>query len=188
MALEIAPESVCDCGHSHKNHADSPMGWCDSCSCTRFLFDQTAIGTTISGQTVHGLRPPSWPIGAPVCRCGEYQTCEACLAEHRRSRAARPDTEPAPPPAPSGRWPTLEAIGLLDAIDELEKVAASNADKHGRKWLTKSLSWHDGKAVKHLGAAQAGQPKDADTGLPSRAHAALRLVMSLALELMRGPR
>lgn len=80
------------------------------------------------------------------------------------------------------RWPTLKAIGLYAALDYVERVAASNQDKHGTKWLTKTIGWHDAKAVKHLGAAQADQPTDPETGLSSRAHAALRLVMALGLE------
>jgi hypothetical protein len=124
-----------------------------------------------------------------VCRCGEYETCEVCIEQHRRTREAyKSDTDPIPPPAtPSDRWPTLVAIGLVDALDEVESVAAGNQGKHpGRKWVTKSISHHDAKAIKHLGTVQCGQPFDADTGKRGRAHAALRLLMALGLELMRG--
>lgn len=89
------------------------------------------------------------------------------------------------PPGLSRRWPVLASIGLFHALDYVERVAASNTDKHGTKWLTKTISWHDAKAVKHLGAAQADTPKDPETGLSSRAHAALRLLMALGLELRK---
>jgi len=113
---------------------------------------------------------------------GEYCDCSDCIASdnfyHGGSDTDRAPAEP--------RWPTLEAIGLLDALDVVEKVAAGNQGKHpGRKWITKTIAHHDAKAHKHIGAAES-LASDPDTGLPSRAHAALRCLMALGLELMRG--
>ncbi len=130
----------------------------------------------------------------------EYCDCDNCVAKSNwESIEASPtsnetvrivsyDTMPCPPPAPSGRWPILESIGILGALDEVEAVAASNADKHGRKWITKTISHHDAKAIKHLGTVQCGEPFDHETGKRGRAHAALRLLMALGLELLGAKR
>jgi hypothetical protein len=81
--------------------------------------------------------------------------------------------------------PTLERIGLLDALKQVEAVLAMNANGKykGIKWQTKNLEWHDAKAVKHLNASHCGTRLDHETGLSHRAHAACRLLMSLAHEL-----
>ncbi len=116
---------------------------------------------------------------------GEYCDCSDCIAADNfyHGGDSPKDTEPAP--APSSRWPTLEAIGLLEALDAVEDVAACNQGKHpGRKWLTKDISHHDAKAIKHLGTVQCGQAFDVDSGKRGRAHVALRVLMSLGLELL----
>lgn len=81
--------------------------------------------------------------------------------------------------------PTLVSIGLLDALLEVERVLAWNqTEKHpGAKWKSKSVDWHDSKAVSHLSKAQIESLKDDETGCSHRAHAACRLLMSLAHEL-----
>ena len=116
----------------------------------------------------------------PSCQAhigpGESHSCPLAEPTH--------DTEPAPP---GHRWPTLEAIGLDEALDAVEAVAAANQGKHpGRKWLTKSVPHHDAKAIKHLGTVQCGQPFDSESGLRGRAHVGLRVLMALGLELLRG--
>lgn len=87
-------------------------------------------------------------------------------------------------------FPVLSSIGLLDALREVEKVVAWNkTEKHADcKWKRKSIDYHDAKAVKHLSTAQceafADLPGlDDETDLSHRAHAACRVLMSLALEL-----
>ncbi len=81
--------------------------------------------------------------------------------------------------------PTLSIIGLTDALLEIEKVLAWNeTEKHpNAKWKTKTIGYHDDKAVKHLNCSKFGITDDHETGLPHRAHAACRLLMALALEL-----
>lgn len=81
--------------------------------------------------------------------------------------------------------PTLINIGLLDALLEVEKVLAWNeTDKHpGAKWKSKTIGYHDSKAISHLHWSQCGVMEDYETGCSHRAHAACRLLMSLALEL-----
>lgn len=80
---------------------------------------------------------------------------------------------------------TLSRIGLLDALHEVEAVLAWNAkEKHiGDKWKSKSIAWHDSKAISHLSKSQLENKLDEDTGLSHRAHAACRMLMSLAHEL-----
>ena len=82
-------------------------------------------------------------------------------------------------------FPTLEAIGMFPALREVESVLAMNANGKykGIKWQSKTIDWHDSKAVKHLNASHCGTRLDHETGLSHRAHAACRLLMSLALEL-----
>ncbi len=84
--------------------------------------------------------------------------------------------------------PTLVSIGLLDALLEVEAVLAWNSEeKHpGAKWKSKSVSWHDSKAVSHLSQAQHVSLKDHETGKSHRAHACCRLLMALAHELNNG--
>lgn len=102
--------------------------------------------------------------------------CDQCVPKRDTDRA--PEGE---------RWPTLIAIGLGDALDAVEEIAAAHQSKHpGRKWITKTVAHHDAKSIKHLSTVQCGQPRDLDSGLPGRAHAALRMVMALALELLGG--
>lgn len=81
--------------------------------------------------------------------------------------------------------PTLTEIGLLPALLELESVLAWNqTEKHpNSKWKSKTISWHDSKAISHLNWSQCGVLKDEETGRSHRAHAAARLLMSLAHEL-----
>lgn len=99
-----------------------------------------------------------------------------------------PESEPSlplplPPRLPDPH-PTLNLIGLGEALACVEAVAAANQAKHpGAKWAQQTLQHQDGKCISHLGRAQHGEPVDEDTGLPARAHAALRLLMALGLEL-----
>lgn len=82
------------------------------------------------------------------------------------------------------RWPTLEAIGLGQALDLVEAVAAFNQPKHpGGKWKTQTVAHQWGKCLSHAGRSMHGEPLDHETGLPASAHAALRLLMALGLEL-----
>lgn len=122
--------------------------------------------------------------GLPNCVCGG----DPDKRDHRSMtfvERTAPKTDPAP--APSSRWPTLEAIGLGDALDAIEEIAAAHQGKHpGRKWITKTVAHHDAKAIKHLSTVQCGQSHDADSGLRGRAHAGLRLLMALGLELLGG--
>jgi hypothetical protein len=105
------------------------------------------------------------------------------VSEWLAARVPVIDTEPAPGPS---RWPTLEEIGLTEALDAIEAVAAANQGKHpGCKWKTETIAHEDAKCIKHLGTAQCGAPIDNDSGLPARAHATLRLLMALGLELSR---
>lgn len=90
----------------------------------------------------------------------------------------------------SEAFPVLAEIGLLDALREVEAVVAWNkTEKHSDcKWKKKGINYHDAKAVKHLGEAQCNassglSPNDHETGRSHRAHAACRLLMSLAHEL-----
>ncbi len=81
--------------------------------------------------------------------------------------------------------PTLVSISLLDALLEVERVLAWNqTEKHpNAKWKSKSIDYHDAKAISHLSKAQNESLKDDETGRSHRAHAACRLLMSLAHEL-----
>lgn len=81
--------------------------------------------------------------------------------------------------------PVLVSIGLLDALKEVEGVLAWNeTEKHpNAKWKSKTISYHDAKAVSHLNWSQCGVMNDYETLKSHRAHAACRLLMSLALEL-----
>lgn len=81
--------------------------------------------------------------------------------------------------------PTLVAIGLLDALLEVESVLAWNeAEKHtGSKWKSKNSFYHDAKAISHLSRSQCGELTDAETLKSHRAHSVCRLLMSLAHEL-----
>lgn len=128
-----------------------------------------------------------------MCRAARGVACPVChkharYCGHTKAdmvRSLTNDTEPAPP---GERWPTLARLGLLDSLDAIEAVAAWNQDKHGRKWVTKTISHHDAKAIKHLGTTQCGETFDAETGLRGRAHAGLRVIMALGLELLGGRR
>lgn len=81
--------------------------------------------------------------------------------------------------------PTLVAIGLKDALVEVEAVLAWNqTEKHpDSKWKTKTAAWHNAKALKHLSQSQCGVLQDEETKRSHMAHAAARLLMSLAHEL-----
>lgn len=117
---------------------------------------------------------PRFDADSPIAWCGS----------DRRASNGDPlrDTDPAPA---MPRWPTLELIGLGEALDQLEAVAAANQHKHpARKWLTQTIAHEEAKCIKHLGAAQCGEVTDHDSGLPARAHATLRLMMALGLELL----
>lgn len=93
---------------------------------------------------------------------------------------AGPDTE-RPPGAE--RWPTLSMIGIAEALDVVEAVAAWNQGKHpGAKWQTQTREHQAGKALAHCGRALHGEPNDAETGLPHTAHAALRMLMMLGID------
>lgn len=86
--------------------------------------------------------------------------------------------------------PVLAAIGLTEALLAVEKVLAWNeTEKHpNAKWKSKSIGYHDAKAVGHLNWSQCGILDDYETEQPHRAHAACRLLMSLALELQQNQR
>lgn len=81
--------------------------------------------------------------------------------------------------------PTLVAIGLGEALLEVEEVLAWNqTEKHpNAKWKSKSIAYHDAKGVSHLNKAQCGDLVDSETKCRHRAHAICRLMMSLQHEL-----
>lgn len=112
---------------------------------------------------------------------------EAWIAEHGRLTPTVPVLDgPATerPAAFEERWPTLQLIGLAEALDVVEAVAASNQAKHpGGKWQGQSREFHVGKSLAHAGRALHGDALDPETELPHVAHAVLRLLMSLGLEL-----
>lgn len=89
------------------------------------------------------------------------------------------------PTLPTTRWPTLEAIGLGDALDAVERVTAwAQRGKHpGPKWATQT-EWHQqAKLLGHLAAGMKGTAVDEDTGEHPFAHVAARALMLLGLAL-----
>lgn len=92
------------------------------------------------------------------------------------------DTDPAPAPE---RWPTLLSIGLGDALDAIERVAAwAQQGKHpGPKWASQTVAHQASKLVGHLGRGLAGELADEDTGEHPFAHVGARALMLLGLVL-----
>jgi hypothetical protein len=134
-------------------------------------------------DTSDGRRNNGYPLAKPTY---DGIDLEAWVAAYGRQTPTIPAIDgpvTEVPPAES-RWPTLEMIGLSEALDLVEAVAAFNQTKHpGGKWQGQSREHQAGKALAHCGRALHGEPSDIDTGLPHSAHAALRLLMMLGLEL-----
>lgn len=88
------------------------------------------------------------------------------------------------PPA-AERWPTLCSMGVEEALDAVERVASFN--RNGKypddPWRHKTVIHHDAKGLWHHARAQVGERLDHETNEPHRAHAILRFLMSLGLEL-----
>lgn len=148
---------------------------------------------TMSDQDYHRFDPDS-----PISWCGPDRRAsngdpfdgylvtreqwKAMCKQNEPDDALKHDTDPAPAVP---RWPTLELIGLGEALDLVEAVAAFNQPKHpGGKWKTQSSAHQWGKCLSHAGRSMHGEPVDEETGLPATAHAALRLLMALGLELL----
>ena len=85
------------------------------------------------------------------------------------------------------RWPTLEAIGLGEALDAVERVTAwAQRGKHpGPKWAGQTMEHQTAKLLGHLSRAMKGETADEDTGEHPFAHVAARALMLLGLALKR---
>ncbi len=113
---------------------------------------------------------------------------EDWVRDHGRMTPTVPVIEGPPterPLAPEERWPTLCSMGVAEALDVVERVAAFN--RKGKypddPWRQKSITHHDAKGLWHHARAQVGEQLDHETNEPHRAHAILRFLMSLGLEL-----
>lgn len=88
---------------------------------------------------------------------------------------------------PTERWPTLLAIGLGDALDAVERVAAwAQRGKHpGPVWASQTTEHQTGKLLGHIARAMKGETRDEETGEPPYAHVAARALMLVGLALRK---
>ncbi len=128
-------------------------------------------------------RPGEKTIGDFLVESGMVQELAAgLLAEHAlRTR----DTDPAPPEHEPERYPTLHAIGLTEALDAVERVAAwAQRGKHpGGEWSTQTVSHQLAKMLGHVARGMKGEAADEDTGEHPYAHVAARALMLVGLVL-----
>jgi hypothetical protein len=115
----------------------------------------------------------------------ETATFDGVPAEQWLEQHLVHDTDPAPAPS---RWPTLEAIGLGDALDAVERVCAwAQRGKHlGTKWSRQTVDHQATKLCGHLCRGLYGkETADEDTGEHPFAHVAARALMLLGLVLKK---
>jgi hypothetical protein len=137
------------------------------------------------GPTLDGVEI-EWPIKPPDDLAYEFKMdtvarLECIGPDEARLRAAQRHQESLSKTLDD--FPTLKAIGLYEALRELERVFSVSGGAQRATWPEKGVGYHTAKAVSHLNKFQCGETTDARSGLHPLAHVGGRVLAALAIVL-----